>query len=334
MINPNQTLRGPEFEVFTKKLGALDALVPGAATGAIGPNSFADEQRAKMLEFELINNDPKYYKSPNPSGELVKSCIDGRSPYEQVELTANSAGGTIGLYVAFLAMGNSITVSDFVTRMKAANLPIGGHGDNQNHGTGCGANDRLLNILHKMEDSQAEINLLRSGLGYQESMTNGDCLKSLQDIFTPSDDESESDLAEARISAIQEAADSESVPKLDGKHGEVLAIWNKATDKKTLDRQALSALTKQSGLTKSDGTEMEAFNVDAWSFRETARKMLEAQFGAEFDVASGETIKEPTYLPTAAEAAQVTDFLIDYNIATTLVLGGGGLNVLLRGDDE
>lgn len=283
---------------------------------------------------ELVGSDSsKYYQKLEKLRRLICSCVDGRSPDEPGELTANGAGGSIGLYFMMLSTGTVDTILNFARRMKNAGLPLGAHDDDQNRNSGCGANDRLLDILQKMQSARGAIAKLRTGLGYSESTTDMDYLATVESVMTPSAESGKSagELAQGRTASLENVT-GEKATHLVHQHGEVAALWNSARDESTLDRSALSetARSAEPNLYKDDGTEMEIFNVDAWAFRGTAIMTLRAQYGAEFD-SGGNMTKHPALgKPTETEIAQAIDFLIDYNLATVLVLGNRNLEILHR----
>ncbi len=318
------------------RLGRIGDLLddPSVATGSIGPDNDSETEtnRAMMMRGEVVRSDAsKYYQKLENLQRLVQSCVDGRSPDELGELTANGAGGSIGLYFMLLGTGTVDTMPNFAQRMKDAGLPLGAHDDDQGRNSGCGANDRLLDILQKMQDARGSIAQLRIGLGYGASTTDMDYLATVQSMMTPSADydKSAGDLAQERTAALEEVMEHKSTHLID-QHGEIAALWNSGRDKATLNRSALSAMARDADLHKDDGTEMEIFNVDAWAFHDTAMMTLQARYGAEFD-AKGVMIKDPVAgKPSETEITQAIDFLIDYNLATVLVLGNENLEVLHR----
>ncbi len=285
-----------------------------------------------MMRGELVHSDSsKYYQRLEKLQRLICSCVDGRSPDELGELTANGAGGSIGLYFMLLGTGTVDTMSNFAKTLKNAGLPLGAHDDDQGRNSGCGANDRLLDILQKMQSARESIAKLRTGLGYGESTTDMDYLATVQSMMTPSEESGKSagELAQERTASLEHVT-GEKATHLVRQHGEIAALWNSARDESTLNRSALSETARSADLHKDDGTEMEIFNVDAWAFRGTAIMTLQARYGAEFN-AEGAMIKRPTpNKPTETEITQAVDFLIDYNLATVLVLGNKNLEVLHR----
>ena len=117
MTNPNYGDTAERLEaVEMKRLGLLGELAPSAATGTIGPNSdsITEMNRAKMLGREVMRAPVDIvYKTLGGSNRLIRSCIDGRRPNEPGELTANGAGGSIGLYFMVLATGTMASTTDF-----------------------------------------------------------------------------------------------------------------------------------------------------------------------------------------------------------------------------
>lgn len=340
MTNPNYGDTAERLEVVKiKRLGSLGELVaPSVTSGKIGPNSDSETEmnRAKMLVREVMHAPAgAFYKPLSGSNQLIRSCIDGRSPNKpsELELTANGAGGSIGLYFMILATGTMESMTDFTTQMQRANLPLGARDDCSEHSTGCGANDRFLDALEKMQNeaSKNAIAGLRAGLGYGATTTDHDYIKTMHDFMSPTrGNKTAGQLAEERLAAIETAGGPESITHLEHQHDEIAAIWNTAADRATLDRAALSELATSAGLVKDNSAEMELLNVDAWAFEDAARKTLQAQYGAEFDD-QGLLIKDPTSgKPTDYEVQQAVDFLIDYNLAATLVLCSDSLEVLHR----
>lgn len=291
-----------------------------------------ESQRAKVLSSNLLKAPAnKFYKPLRGSNQLIRSCIDGRSPDEPGDLTANGAGASLGLYFMVLGTGTMSSPASFSEQMNRANLPLGAHDDDQQRDTGCGANDRFLDILQKMQEARGFISGLRQGLGYKETTTDYDYVSTIYEFMSPDDGKSAGQLAQDRLAAIKRESGPESITHLKDQHGEVAVIWNSAQDQSTLDRVAVSELVQQADLTRDNKLEMEVFNVDAWAFEQTAIKTLQAQYGAKFDN-EGQLVENPAVVgkPTDHEIQQAIDFLIDYNLATTLVLGNGNLDILHR----
>ena len=313
-------------------LGNLSEFVPDAATGRVGPETAGEIAKRDTLSGEFIRPGNNFYqKLGNRRDRIIRFCMDGRSPKDHSgKMSANGAGGGIGLYFMMLSVAPELTMQDFADRQKDAGLALSAHDDESGHGTGCGANDRAPEVLAKMIDRSEAIVALRDKLGYGKSTTSLDDVKSMREMLSPKDSKTAGDLAQERINTLAKSSGEDSVSHLHGEHGEVLAVWNVAADNSTLDRAELSKFAKVNSLVKDDETEMEVFNVDAWAFKESATVTLQAQLGAMFDSETGEVLQEPGREPSNDEIQRAIDFLIDYNLATMLVLGNGNLGVLRR----
>jgi hypothetical protein len=236
---------------------------------------------------------------------LLARCVDGRVPEAGANpLAPNSAGGTESIFVADdlttkrFAHEDGTTLSGYkklVNSLVAKGYVVGGHEDAHadEEKSGCGANDKLPLI-------------------YEYIAENGDVLRALTEklgIVVPDDahnlimgnaaGRTEFSKGSGLLAVLKEKAKEEFVDKLHGAHNEVIAAINNRKGT-TLDRDALAA---------EFGSEYEAFNVDAWAFEEAARV-----------TSPGED---------ATEVQQKIIALAYYNLATTLVLAGPKMRVVV-----
>jgi hypothetical protein len=201
----------------------------------------------------------------------------------------------------------------FSGKVKSAGLALFAHDDTHDHDsqmTGCGANDKLQAIVAKMQEFPDKINAARGLLGYGKS---GEVdIKNLESCTT-------GQTPQERLNIVREEFSDDAVADLEGNHGELVIVWN-LREGTTLDREALAA--------EFDNAEI--FNVDAWAFEHSARTTLEAMHGAKFNPETGEKISEPTWRVDENMVKKYVDFLIDYNLATGLVLANGRMKLVAR----
>ncbi len=233
-------------------------------------------------------------------------CIDGRK-CDNPTHGPNAAGGTETIFVAQdltkdVRSGPLESVADSIRRtvrdLAVSGHPVGGHGD-KNHkdldDSGCGANDRLPKIYDMIvRNSDMIKKYVESILGKnfvddvtEELIIANAKLRAEANIFST---------GKEVYDVLNEAQESE-VEVLEGAHKEVVAGIN-MREGTTLDRQALA---------NEYGDDYQAFNIDAWSFKNAA----EAISANEEDVRR--KIIAMTY----------------YNVATALVLCGPKMRVVV-----
>jgi hypothetical protein len=185
-------------------------------------------------------------------GDIVAGCIDGRCGCRK--LWPNSAGGSLSLYVAARLSGAfDGDEKEFFAKFAGTDMPLGTHTDQHANDTktGCGASDRIGEILNIIadEDSRQEIfNQMKSlelGVDIQVLEKMGEVAASLT-LGTPRE----------RLTIIEDAGGE--VEELTGDHEEEEVLVNFVPGT-TLDRN------------QSAG---KAFNVDAWAFEPSARATL------------------------------------------------------------
>lgn len=232
-------------------------------------------------------------------GTLPCGCVDGRPGGA---LRPNAAGGTETVFVADdlttkrLAAEDGSTCGAYrntVQLLQERGFDVGCHTDDHAHGdaSGCGANDKLPAI-------------------YSYMTRKGDVLRQTAELLGVSVDDATHTLitgnAVARtefsagaelLTALREQAGDEAVDPLEGNHLEVAAVINKRPGT-TLDRKALAA---------EFGLDYEAFNVDVWTFEEAARATSASE----------------------DEVRQKVAAMVYYNLATTYVLAGAKLRVVV-----
>jgi hypothetical protein len=184
-------------------------------------------------------------------GEIIAGCIDGRCGCKN--RYPNSAGGSLSLYVATRLCGYDVDERQFYADLVKKGYPLGAHIDQHANDvkTGCGANDRLGEILNKLADEQSRTKILNQ----MESLTKIDrlildeigALATHLVLGTPRE----------RLAAVESAGGV--VETLTGDHEETEILINTVVGT-TLDRTA------------SGGR---AFNVDVWAFESSARAALE-----------------------------------------------------------
>jgi hypothetical protein len=236
---------------------------------------------------------------------LLARCVDGRVPEAGANpLAPNSAGGTESIFVADdlttkrFAHEDGTTLSGYkklVGSLVAKGYVVGGHEDAHadEEKSGCGANDKLPLIYEYIAENGDVLRALTEKLG----ITVPDNAHNL--IVGNAAGRMEFSKGSDLLAALKEKAKEEFVDKLHGGHNEVIATINNRKGT-TLNRDALAA---------EFGPEYEAFNVDAWAFEETARV-----------TSPGED---------ATEVQQKIIALAYYNLATTLVLAGPKMRVVV-----
>ncbi|MNH50294.1 hypothetical protein D3C73_19060 [compost metagenome] len=183
---------------------------------------------------------------------------------------------------------------NIVTVLQGEGNPVGGHTDNHAHGeaSGCGANDKLSLIYNFITRKGDDLRSLAGALGVEVSNETHALILGNAEART-----SFSAGAEL-LSALDDAAGSESIDRLIDGHNEVAAVINLRSGT-TLDRAALAA---------EFGSDYQAFNVDTWAFAEAAEAISLSQ----------------------EEADQKVVAMVYYNLATAGVLCGKDMRVIVR----
>lgn len=236
------------------------------------------------------------------TGKIPFGCIDGRDTRDGLMPKPDSAGGTLSLTVAddlttkrFAGDGNSTkhAYENTLRFVADAGYEVGGHTDDHasGEGSGCGANDKLAPIY---EFIGREGDMLRSLAG-QLGINASD--QSFNQIVANARERSQFSSGREMLEALSRYGDS-SVDHLVGTHKEVVAVIN-SVNGTTLDRVALK---------QEFGEDYEAFNVDAWTFEETAEL-----------TSDNEEEKQSKMLALAF-----------YNLATAHKLCGKNMRVIVR----
>ena len=255
---------------------------------------------------------PDYYFTEIGRGEnvVVSACIDGRLPAEtaSLQLSPNSAGGSLSLWVAHRLTGGKLRTEDFFKELLAAGVHIGDHTDDHAHGesTGCGANDKFSSILGLIADTVdletstsgeifKGIALLREALGLTPQTDTKSLIKAARELFGN---------AETPLQRMASIEQSGSGPVLTGAHCEVAVIINS---------QAGTTLNRQRFIDDYEGV-ISAFNVDAWAFEQSAVTTLKAM---------GEDWQD------GEKVAVMVDAMMAYNLATAATLCGGNIQLVI-----
>lgn len=231
-------------------------------------------------------------------------CVDGRPPATgSVEPAPNSAGGTFSLAVGeALARGHADDnaaehARTVYAELLAAGYQVGGHDADHasGDGCGCGAEDKLADILAFIAGRGADIRKLVASLGEEV----GD---SVHTLLTHSArellrcgyaDVSGKTLRDAYVGIAGEA----SVVRLSGPHNEIAAVIN--TKLETIDRAKLRA---------AFGDNYQTFDIDVAALREAAKARA----------------------TTDEEAAKIYLAMLYYNVATAAVLSDQSLRIVVR----
>lgn len=264
------------------------------AEGSVGPNleqlEFADvvAERLATGEFHVP-----------ATGTIPRRCVDERPGGEGFD--PNAAGGTETLYVAddltdqFWTKGASTSEGfrTILTMLADEGKPVGGHTDGHAHGeaSGCGANDKLALIYSLIARRGDELRALAKGLG----VTVDDDTHEL--IVRRAGERTDFSSGAQLLDSLKEIGGEESVEHLIGEHEGVVAVVNLRPNT-TLDREALSAAIPGA----------QAFNIDAWSFKDAAR----------------EAIPSPD-----VSADQKAAAMVYYNLATGGVLFGKDMRIVV-----
>lgn len=271
--------------------------------GSIGESDPLDLSAEHVQEMLRDISEGKFNVSTN---ELIPSiCIDGRFMEGVKRLPAPaSAGGTIGLaYASDIAGNNSENltlpedqlVSTTVRKLQEKGHMISVHDDNHPGACGCGACAKAVNIYTQIATRPEAIFEVSSALGFDISATqktsfSENANRRVDDKLFVSD---RSDLLKAAVDAGAECE------MLTGEHDEKLIIWNTNAGTR-IDTTALSR-----------AYDVEAFVVDAWTFKRTGEELNNS----------------PEIDPEASVA--IANAIAVYNIATADQLCHGSMSVLV-----
>jgi hypothetical protein len=269
-----------------------------------------------ILFYSDLAYNPESFYIPS-DGDFIYTCIDGRLGDENL-VGPNSAGGSISLWAAYNLIGNDVSPDKFFKKLSQAGLPLGGHVDEHQHGTGCGANDRAPEIFGKIAEEKAQ-DFIVSRLNDGQPLST-DFVDAAKKLSTSSQGGESS-----RLSAI--ADNGGQMPELKGNHTEIMVVLNNrewttfhreyltmagglVSDNNKANRRLYNYCTRN-----KDGSPGEvlvsAFNIDVWAFQPSAEKVLEV-FGEN----------------TPQNVQKFVEALTVYNIATALTLGHSSLPVV------
>lgn len=195
---------------------------------------------------------------------IVTSCIDGRITKTDYNPGPKTAGGSLSLLVAYWLCGGEMRADNFFDKLSKNDLPISGHVDDHSHHdgkTGCGANDKMSEILDKLSDIKTSDMIFQLveklsrisdesvfDMIQQNSRT---LLKSDSVVGTPRE----------RMAALAKNI-NKTLPELTGEHDEAVIIVN--TQPYTMiDINRIKEKYRNS-----------AFVIDFWAFKETSDKVI------------------------------------------------------------
>lgn len=271
-----------------------------AAVGIIEPHD-NQQQRLDELTERLQSNE--FYVATEE--KIPSRCIDGRSPKGNfADFTPNAAGGTETLLVADELTAQRFcddttdTSSDYARLLdflQKHDYCCGGHIDSHANSiaSGCGANDKLPAIVQFIAEHGDAVRQAAEAIGVS---TQTDTHEHIVTRARQLQKQKSYANGATMLNVLKEKAGEENVDTLDGAHNEVAVVINMQPST-TLNRQALL---------QEFGEMYEVFNVDVWSFVETARRI------------GGE------------ETEALIQAMVYYNIATAYVLGGPSLRVIVR----
>ena len=236
------------------------------------------------------------------TSKFPSGCIDGRDTRDGLMPKPDSAGGTLSVMVAddlttkrFAGEGNSTkeAYANTLSFVADAGYEVGGHTDDHAHGdgSGCGANDKLAPIYEFIARKGTMLRELAGQLGIEASDD------AFEQIISNAGERSQFSTGREMLDELSCYGDG-AVDYLVGDHKEVAAVIN-AVPGTTLDRVALK---------QEFGENYEAFNVDAWTFEETAER-----------TSDNEGEKQAKMLALAF-----------YNLATAHILCGRNMRVVVR----
>lgn len=263
------------------------------ATGTIEAD---DTQQERLEEYtERVASGEFHHKTDETT--LCK-CVDGRT-CNDAAIGLNSAGGLFSYVVAddltsqhFAGEQFTDSIENTVDVLREQGQKIGAHtGSHANdEKSDCGANDRIAEIYHCIVINADAIRAMAEEiLGYSIDDSTHTLITTQAAARTDFGKGAEN-LAEARKGGAQ-------VERLDGGHREVVAVVNLRPGT-TFDRTVAQ---------QEFGDNYQAFNIDAWAFLSAAESISQS----------------------SDEVAQKVVALTYYNLATTLVLAGPTMRVVV-----
>jgi len=272
---------------------------------AIGLIQASDTQKERLEEFTEQVASGKFHRPVANNQTIPARCVDGRSTNGTPPLAPNAAGGSETLFVADDLTVKGLATPDDTTRsaykntlhwLKVHTFEVGGHTDTgaQGDASGCGANDKLGMIYSYIANHGDVLRAVAGDLGVSVlAETHDRILKNARE-------RSQFSKGRELLDELKESARPEFIDVLEGDHKEVVAVIN-TKDGTTLDRSALQ---------KEFGSDYQAFNVDVWSFKKAA-----------------EAISVEPLEPHEIE--QKVAAMVYYNLATTFVLAGPAMRVVV-----
>ncbi len=272
-----------------------------AALGSIQAGADQQARREELMRRIASGEFHRVIEWVGPGKMIIARCVDGRSPDKEVPMfLPNAAGGTESLFVADdlttkrYAADDASTLSGYqhlLEGLAKEGYSIGGHTDTHADGdkSGCGANDKLAVIYDYIKKHAGDLQVVAAKLGVIISDADRDSIAANASTRTQ--------FSEGRelLDALKTAGGI--VDVLVGEHKEVVAVIN-TRQNTTLDRNVLA---------DEFGNNYQAFNVDVWAFEDAARAIsLEA-----------------------AEVRQKVAAMVFYNLATTMVLAGPKMRVIV-----
>lgn len=274
------------------------------ATGAIQAETEYQKERVNEATERLAAGE--FHKTTDRV--IPCKCIDGRSCSHGASEGPNSAGGTLSVFVAddltrkrFQSADGSVAggYANALDVLKREEYDVGGHTDDHASGdkSGCGAADRLPEIYQKIAHNGEWIREQAEAiLGHEIDEETHQMLVSNAAQRVQFD--SGTKISET-LNKSNDITDADTMnEQLEGSHNEVIAVIN-LIEGTTLDRDSLRA---------AFGDELQAFNVDGWSFAHAADKT-----SLDSDEVN-EKVAAMTY----------------YNLATALALCGPAMRVIVR----
>jgi hypothetical protein len=282
----------------------LATLGKNIASGGIGvkpEQAKASAQFFADLEAGRVGNILKDTAETFPA-----ACIDGRASLDSGATDGlKTAGGWLSYWAAYRLTGGTMNHSDFLQIMQDGDLPIGGHTDDHDHQsgtTGCGANDKLPEIIKKLTNPHTS-NLLFNMASLADTSVDAFSQVVIEDnakLLTGT----ELGGAAERTRNLSKFIKPD---QLTDRHREVAILLNER------ENTAVGV----SEITKKYGTEISAFVVDVWAFQGAAEKTIAAI------EASG---KDREYL-NIASSYRLADTMSIFNLATASVLCAPGMKL-------
>ncbi|MDR0500508.1 MAG: cadmium-containing carbonic anhydrase [Coriobacteriales bacterium] len=257
-------------------------------------------------------------QSASQSLSAQKSCKE-----KSQLLMPNSAGGSLSLWVAATLIGAQLSLSSFLERLKESGIRIGFHTDSHAHAgiTGCGANDKLPQILGVVSKKGS----LASILALMEKLEIKIDAKAAEQLREAANIHNNSGVFGTASMRINELLGNGQCDVLLGDHNELFIVLNMVHGT-TLNRAALA---------KRFGIKAAVFNIDVWAFKESAAQLNLTELPIEnsnLDL-SKNSISAVGSVPQKWSESLSEAFvqaLAAYNLATGLVLCSSEMPVVIR----